>query len=119
MVCSFFSFIFIEWLFLISVLCLIPKQFTCAFYTCIKWSVIIHFTKTVGVKEGGKQRYQKARMCFSSAITSAFSCNVLCWLKDTLSFYMGDVRHNECGLMFDNLCSLTTGFDCLFNNKHP
>lgn len=30
-------------------------------------------------------------MFFSSAITSAFSFNVLCWLKATLSFYMGDI----------------------------
>lgn len=58
-------------------------------------------------------------MFFSSASTSAFSFSVLCWLKATLSSYMGDVRHNECGLMFGNLCSLTTGFDCLFNSKYP
>lgn len=57
-------------------------------------------------------------MCFPSAITSAFSFNVLCWLKTALSFYMGDARHNECGLMFGNLCSLTTGFDCLFKYRH-
>lgn len=81
-------------------------------------SVLIDYTQFL-CDVGGKQRYQKARVCISSTISSVLGCSVFCCLQAAVSFYMEDAGRNECGLTFGNLFSLTIGFDCLFNNKHP